>query len=74
MLTSKLRYLAREFARVINGARRHLVGAQDPVCDGNAMIVISECRCLVHDTGTALICDISIDEYPKCLILKLFDS
>lgn len=60
-----------EDARVIDGARRHFIWSQYTMGNGNAVIIFTEGRRLMNDTGAICICYISVYEDSKCFVLEL---
>lgn len=54
MLADKVVNFLREAARVIDGAGRHLICAQDTILNGDSVIVLTKGWCLMHDTSTIL--------------------
>jgi hypothetical protein len=46
----EIRYLLGKPPSIVNGTRRHLILGDDPVGDGDPMIVLSKRRSLVDDT------------------------
>jgi hypothetical protein len=72
MKANEIRHLLREVAPIIDGTRRHLISTQDPVRDGDTVIVFTKCWSLMYDTRTIGICHVRIHNNSKRLIFKLF--
>lgn len=71
MLSNKIRYFAREAARLVNRARWHLIGLYDAVRNSDTVIIVTEGWCLVNNTGTTIGCDIGIIEDFESPVSKL---
>jgi hypothetical protein len=64
-------HLVGEATRLVDRARRDLVVSDDAMGNGDAVIVLTERRRLVDDTGTGRVGDISVGEDSECAVLIL---
>lgn len=71
MLSNEVGHLLRESPGVVDGARWHLVRADDTVFDSNTVIILTERRRLVDDTSTVLCRDVRIVHHAERPVLKL---
>lgn len=71
MLARKIRHLTRKQPGVVNGARWHLIGTNDTMCERNSVIVFSERRSLVDDTRTAFLGHVCVVKNSEGFILIL---
>jgi len=71
ILPDKIWHFACEPTRIVNGARWHLILVDDFICKCNTVIVFTEARCLMNDTGAILIRHISVHNYAEGSILIL---
>lgn len=71
VLALEVRHLVRKAADVVDGAGRELVGADDFVRDGDAVIVFTEGGRLVDDTGTVGVRDVLVNEDAESAVLIL---
>lgn len=63
--------LLREPPSLIDRARRHLVLGDNPVGDSDPVILVSERRCLVDDTGTGGGLDVGVADDAERFVLEL---
>ena len=71
ILAYKIGYFGREFPRLVDRARRHLVWLNDIMSQGNAVIVFTKRRCLMDNTGTIVGADVFVYQYAECFVLVL---
>ena len=71
VLADEVRNLLREAAGVVDGARRHLVRADDAVLHCDTVIVLTEGRCLMDDTSTVLGRDVGVADDAEGAVLVL---
>mmetsp|Transcript_44678 Transcript_44678/g.105873 ORF Transcript_44678/g.105873 Transcript_44678/m.105873 type:complete len:246 (-) Transcript_44678:674-1411(-) len=64
VLLHKVRHLVCEAAVVVDRARHALSLLDHPVRQTHPVIVLSECRRLVHDAGTTRVRDVRVREHP----------
>jgi hypothetical protein len=72
MLALEIRYLASEPTSVIYRTGRHLVLGHDSISNGDPVIVLSERRRLVNDTGSRGSLYVRITDNSVCPIFELF--
>ena len=66
-----VRHLLRELPRVVHGARRHLVGAQDAVRDRDPVVVLAERGRLVHDARAVFGGDVGVGDDAEGAVFEL---
>lgn len=71
MKTSKIGNLLGEVTFVINGAWWHVIWLQDTVRDSNAVVIVTESGCLVHDTRSIRVFYVRVNKHLKGFILEL---
>lgn len=71
ILSSKVRDFFREVSNIVDGARGHLVRLDDSCCESDAVIVLTERRCLVNDTRPALAGDVCVIQDSECPVFVL---
>lgn len=71
MLTSKIGDFLGKLSRLIDRARWHLVRSNDTVGDGNAMILVTKRRCLMHDACPAIASDVLVNDHTESPIFVL---
>ncbi len=74
MLPLEVRDFGRETTGIVNGTRRHVLWLQDTVRDGNAVIVFTERRRLVDDTGALIGFDVGVVENTERPVFELHRS
>ena len=71
ILAREIRDFGCESPIIVDWARRHLVRLKNSVVDTDAIIIFTERRSLMNDTGTISIGHISIYKNLESLVLKL---
>lgn len=71
MKSGKVRYLFCKYAAVIDGTGRHLIGSQNAVCDGDAVVILTKGRRLVDDTRTVSVGDICVYHDSESFVFEL---
>lgn len=66
--------LRSELSRVVDGTRGHLLGLDDTVSNGNAVIIFTESWGLVNNTGTVTVSDIGIGDDTESLVFELWNG
>jgi hypothetical protein len=72
VLSSEIWHLTCESASIVNGARWHLVLADDVIGKCNTVIVFTKAGRLMDNTGAVLIRHISVHKYAEGSVLILY--
>lgn len=71
VLASEIRDFRGEATGIVNGAWWHVLWTHDAMLESHAVIVLTEGRSLVDDTGTILVCDVRVRYDSERSVLKL---
>ena len=71
ILTLEVSNFFRVMSSVVDGTRREVVSTNDTVGHRNPMVIFTEGRCLVHNTGSVSCCYVFIGDNSECPVLIL---
>ena len=71
MLPFEVGHFVRVTSSIVNRARRKVVHLNDAIVYGDAMVIFTECRRLVNNSGTVCILHVRVGDDPERPILVL---